>query len=369
MSFASCAPWGWNEFLESSYLAHCAALGSAARPEPGRVIWESHGIYGVVCPRLGRELRGRVSGRLKHEARSREDFPAVGDWVCLDDVESDGDKRISHILPRRSCLKRKAAGEGMGLQVLAAQIDEIWIMSSCNQDLSPERLERALVLASESGARARVLFSKQDLLKDEQIVDMLSKIADRFESIDRHVFSSRTGQGIAELFELLRPGMTVVVIGSSGVGKSTLVNTLLGQDLLAVREVRESDAKGRHATTSRSLHLLPTGGLLLDTPGTRELQVFADPEALDEAFSDIVELSQKCRFGNCTHESESSCAIKDAIAEGRLDEARWQNYLKLSREMAFQARRTDKGLQSEERRKWSQRSKDAQARSKFRRRS
>ena len=369
MSFENLLPWGWNDFLESSYQAHCQSLGSAPGPEPGRVIWESHGIYGVVCPRVGRELRGRVSGRMQHEARSREDFPAVGDWVCLDDVDSDGDKRISHILPRRSCLKRKVAGEGMGLQVLAAQIDEIWILSSCNQDLSPERLERALVLASESGSRARVLFSKSDLLTDLEVAELLSKIADRFVSIDRHAFSSRTGQGLGELLEVLRPGMTVVVMGSSGVGKSTLVNTLLGQDILAVREVRESDAKGRHATTSRSLHLLPTGGLLLDTPGTRELQVFADPEALDEAFADIVELAQRCRFGNCTHESESSCAIKEALSDGRLDEARWLNYLKLSREMAFQARRKDKGLQSDERRKWSQRSKHAQARSKFKRRS
>jgi ribosome biogenesis GTPase / thiamine phosphate phosphatase len=369
MSFDKCLPWGWNDFLEASYSTLCQALGEGPKPEPGRVIWESHGIYGVVCPRVGRELRGRVSGRMQHDARSREDFPAVGDWVCLDDVDSDGDKRISQILPRRSCLKRKAAGEGMGLQVLAAQIDEIWILSSCNQDLSPERLERALVLASESGARARILFSKSDLLPPEQISELLTKIADRFSSIDRLAFSSRTGEGISELFALLRPGMTVVVIGSSGVGKSTLVNTLLGQDLLSVREVRESDAKGRHATTSRSLHLLPTGGLLLDTPGTRELQVFADPEALDEAFADIVELAQRCRFGNCTHESESSCAIKEALADGRLEEARWQNYLKLSREMAFQARRKDKGLQSDERRKWSQRSKDAQARSKFKRRS
>jgi len=357
MSFESCLSWGWNDFLESFYLEYLSTAKSELL-EPGRVVWDSHGIYGVFCPRLGRELKARVSGRLAHESLSRDEFPAVGDWVVVDGI-SDLECRILHVLPRRTCLKRKAAGEGVELQVLASQIDEIWIVTSCNRDLSAERLERALVLVAESGARARVLLSKSDLVDPVELAAGIVDLEARLPGVPVHAFSARSGQGLDVIESFLKEAESVVVIGSSGVGKSTLANHLLGRELLDTGDVREDDAKGRHTTTGRSLHRLPSGAMLIDTPGTRELQVFADAQAIEVSFADVVELALGCKFTTCRHESEPGCAVKLALQEGRLSEDRWNNFQKLAREMAFQARRKDKGLMSENKKVWAKRSREA----------
>jgi len=368
MSFESCLPWGWNNFLETFYNEFCDSNSSKAY-EPGRVFAESHGLYSVICPRIGREFLARVSGRLQHQAAKREDYPAVGDWVCVDSFENGGEGRISHILPRRTYLKRKSAGEGAERQMLAAQIDETWIVSSCNQDLSPERLERAILLATEGGARARVLLSKSDLVKDDELQALVTNLETRLVGVEVMTFSSRSGKGVAELRQLLKLGETAVVVGSSGVGKSTLLNILLGEDVLRVQEIRHDDAKGRHTTTGRYLHRVASGGLVIDTPGTRELQIFSDPDALVGAFSDIVTLESRCKFSDCAHESEIGCAIKQALQEGELSQERWQNYLKLGREMAFQQRRNDKGLESREKKRWAKISAHASKKSRMKGRS
>ncbi|MEO5667511.1 MAG: ribosome small subunit-dependent GTPase A [Bdellovibrionota bacterium] len=367
MSFENCLPWGWNDLLESFYVEHCSASRSVL-VEPARVISDSHQIYGVFLPRLGVEFRARVSGKFAHATAAREDFPAVGDWVCVEGM-ADGDKRITHVLPRKSCLKRKAAGDRAELQVFAAQIDEVWVVTSCNQDLSPERLERALVLASESAARVRILISKSDLAEPGQLAPIIQDLEDRLVGIPVQSFSTKTGQGVAELKALLKPAETYIVIGSSGVGKSTLLNELLGGEVLRVQESRTQDDKGRHTTTGRSLHRLPSGAMLIDTPGTRELQLFASPEALEESFSDISDLALGCKFSDCRHETESHCAVKRALETGVLSEERWQNYLKLGREMAFQQRRKDKGVQSVDKKHWAKMSRDAALRARIKGRS
>jgi ribosome biogenesis GTPase / thiamine phosphate phosphatase len=366
MSFEKCISWGWTELLESFYLDF-VSNSKVTEIEPARVISDSHGIYTLLCPVSGSHQRGRVAGRLRHEARSREEFPVVGDWVCVETALGEGDRRILHVLPRRSCLKRKAAGEGTELQVIAAQIDEIWIITSCDQDLSPNRLDRALVLAGESGARSRILLSKSDLLDAKALEEVLDRLRTRLIGVPIHAISNHTGQGLQELESWTLPGQTFVVIGSSGVGKSTLINKLLGQELLAVQATREADAKGRHTTTGRSLHKLAGGAMLIDTPGTRELQVFSDEASLKEAFSDVGELAARCKFSDCDHEFHEGCAILEALVQGKLSPDRWLSFRKLQKEMAFHERNSSKLRMNQDRRRWSKVSKDAKLRGKAKR--
>ena len=233
--------------------------------------------------------------------------------------------------------------------MLAANVDVVFIVTSLNEDLSLRRLERYLILARESGAQPVVLLTKSDLADDPaaSLVAVRSVAAD----VPVHALSSVTGEGLDAVRSYLRPGVTAALLGSSGVGKSTLINTLAGNELLETQELR-SDGQGRHTTVRRELVQLPGGALVIDTPGMRELQLWVADEALEETFDDVTSLFEHCRFADCTHESEPGCAVKAALADGTLPHERWDSYLKLEAELAHLERRLDKRAQAEERKRW-----------------
>lgn len=313
----------------------------------GRVAVQHRGAYDVLTePGV---LRCDVAGRLYDESRSPADLPAVGDWVAVAARVEEGAGTIQALLPRRTKFSRKTAWQAAEEQVLAANVDIVFIVTSLNEDLNLRRLERYLILARESGAQPVVLLTKSDLAFDPGTArEAVEAVAVDIPVI---VLSSLTGEGLDAVRALLRPGVTAALLGSSGVGKSTLVNTLAGDELLETQELR-SDGQGRHTTVRRELVQLPGGALVIDTPGMRELQLWVADEALEETFDDVTSLFAHCRFSDCSHESEPGCAVKAALADGTLAQERWDSYLKLEAELAHLERRLDKRAQAEERKRW-----------------
>ena len=301
-----------------------------------------------------------ISGRLRHEALGPESFPVVGDFVRLRadaPLGAGGTGVIEAIEPRTSCLTRIAPGGGGAKQVIGANLDWVLVVTSCNQEFNVRRIERYLAVIWESGASPVVVLSKIDL-----VTDWRAKAA-QVEALGTGVhvvgMSSVSGEGFEELTTIFNPGQTLGLVGSSGVGKSSLLNRLLGGEVQATQEVRDIDDRGRHTTTSRSLHETSRGFFVVDTPGMRELQISASEETVDELFSDIAHLGTTCRFSNCTHAEESDCAIRAALESGQLDKGRLASFRKLEREARHNAMRGNKAAMSEERRKWKQRSKAA----------
>jgi ribosome biogenesis GTPase len=323
---------------------------------PARVAVQHRGSFGVLSD-LG-ELRAVAAGRLSHEAAGAGDLPAVGDWVAIAPRLEEGTATIQAVLPRRTKFSRKAAWAAAEEQVVAANVDVVFLLTSLNEDFNLRRMERYLTLAWESGAQPVVVLTKTDL-SDTVDLRVLEVEAIAF-GVPVHAISSITGDGLDVIRSYLAPGRTIALLGSSGVGKSTLVNTLAGEELLAVKEIRE-DGEGRHTTTHRQLVLLPEGGLVLDTPGMRELQLWESSDGLGETFSDIEELAARCRFNDCAHVSEPGCAIQAALEDGTLDAERWASYQKLQRELAHLERRLDKRAQSEERKRWAKVGAEARA--------
>ena len=332
---------GWNDIFAEQFEPH-AATGLV----PGRVTVQHRGAYDVLTE-LG-ELRCDVAGRLWDESSSPAELPAVGDWVAVAPRPGEHAGTIQAVLPRRTKFSRKTAWQAAEEQVLAANVDVVFIVTSLNEDLNLRRLERYFILARESGARPVILLTKTDLADD------VEGAAAAVESIAADVpvlaLSSLTGEGLDEVRALLGPGVTAALLGSSGVGKSTLVNTLAGEELLATQELR-ADGQGRHTTSRRELVQLPGGALVIDTPGMRELQLWVADEGLEESFDDVTSLFAECRFSDCSHESEPGCAIKAALEDGTLARERWESYLKLEAELAHLERRLDKRAQAEERKK------------------
>jgi ribosome biogenesis GTPase len=314
---------------------------------PGRVAVQHRGAYDVLTAEG--ELRCDVAGRLYDEAASPADLPAVGDWVAIAARPGEAAGTVQAVLPRRTKFSRKTAWQASEEQVLAANVDVALIVTSLNEDMNLRRLERYLTLAWESGARPVLVLTKSDLADD--VPAAVAEVESVAFGAPVHAISSVTGEGLDELRAHLGPGVTAALLGSSGVGKSTLVNTLVGEELLETREIRD-DGKGRHTTTRRELIQLPGGALVIDTPGMREVQLWIADEGLEEAFSDVTELFEHCRFSDCAHESEPGCAVKEAIANGTLAPERWESYLKLQRELAHLERRLDKRAQAEERKRW-----------------
>lgn len=309
---------------------------------PGRVISERRGQLSVQCGQG--QYPARAAGRLLHQARDRSQLPAVGDWVALHPHQPVS--RIEAVLPRRSQFQRKSAGRRSEGQVVGANIDAVFLVSALDQDFNLRRLERYLVLAWESGADPVVLLNKSDLCPDSQrALEHAQEVA---MGVPVHVLSALEGDGLDPLYDYLQPGRTGALLGSSGVGKSTLVNALAGRELQATAEIRAEDGRGRHTTTHRQLLLLPQGGLLLDTPGMRELQLWDAREGLSETFEDIAELAARCRFSDCAHLQEPGCAVRRALERGELDEARLESYRRLLREQRYQASRQDEALKLRE---------------------
>ena len=274
---------------------------------------------------------GEIHARLKTKEYYLDaaEFPTAGDWVTIQYIEN-GDSLILSTLPRRTVFTRRAAGPVPVDQAVAANFDYVFILQSLNQDFNPNRLERYLTLAWQSGATPVVLLTKADLVDDYW--DYLTAAERVALGADVHVVSAHTGQGLKRLNAYLQPGKTVVFLGSSGVGKSSLVNALAGEALMAVSGIREDDAKGRHTTTHRQLLRLPGGALVIDTPGMRELGMWETDTGLVEAFSDVEAYLGRCRFSDCSHTTEPGCAIRSAIEAGELDLGRWERYQKLKEE-------------------------------------
>ena len=323
------------------------AWGARADHVPARVAVEFNHLYRLYVD--GGEVEAAVSGRLKHHAASRGELPAVGDWVVARKRAAGDRASIVHVLPRRSRFSRKVAGAVTDEQVVAANVDVVFLVMGLDGDFSPRRLERYLLLARESGAAPVVLLTKPDLSVD--LPAQVAGVVAVTNELPVHVLNPRTGEGADGLRGYLARGRTCALLGSSGVGKSTIVNRLVGADVRKTRAVREEDSKGRHTTTHRELVPVPAGGLLLDTPGMRELQLWATGDAVEQAFDDVERYAGHCRFSDCRHRDEPRCAVKAAVAEGLLAAERLESYLALQDELAHLARQQDQRAQLEEKRR------------------
>jgi ribosome biogenesis GTPase len=335
---------GWDERVAAEFAPY-AARGL----QPARVALEHQHIYRLYT--ADGECLARVRGRMRHQAEAREAFPAVGDWVATEPIETrsesaDREGTIDAVLPRRSRFSRKSAGDLTEEQVIAANIDVVFLVSGLDHDYNLRRIERYLVTAWNGGARPVILLNKADLLED--VDGRVEEVRGVAAGTPVHPLSTKSGLGLEVFDEYLRVGVTAAFLGSSGVGKSSLINALLGEERQRVSDVREKDSRGRHTTTHRELLILPRGGLIIDTPGMREMQLW---EGTLDAFQDIQEIGTACHFRDCQHEQEPRCAVRTAVEEGRLPAARLASYQKLQRELAHQAERQDQYAQLVQKRK------------------
>ena len=296
----------------------------------GRVVSQEKGLYKIVTENS--EKPAEVSGKFRYNAKTVSDFPAVGDFVMVDTNENGGNAVIHHVLDRKSCFTRKAAGTDRQEQVVASNIDTLFLCMALNNDYNLRRMERYLSVAWDSGASPVIVLTKSDLCEDVQ--SRVREIEAIAIGVDILVTTAMDKDGFEKLLPYISEGRTVAFIGSSGVGKSTLINRLMGEELLQTNGLRNDD-KGRHTTTHRELLLLPEGGMVIDTPGMRELAMWDSAEGVDRTFSDIEELAAQCRFTNCTHTGEKGCAVCEAIENGELSEERLISYNKLKSELAY----------------------------------
>lgn len=308
---------------------------------PGRVVWQSTYSYRVQCE--DGEIAAEPTGKVK-----AGDLPAVGDWVAVRPAAADEMGTILAILPRKSAFSRNTASKGVSEQVVAANIDEVLIVTDLDRDFNLRRLERYITLVYNSGASPVVVLNKTDLAADVESVFAQTEAVSP--GVPIFAVSAEKNQGIEQLKNHIGQGKTVAFLGSSGVGKSTIINCLLGEDRMEVGEVREADGKGRHTTTHRELVSLPGGGAVIDTPGMREIQVWGDEEGLVEAFPEIEDLTAACRFRNCRHDSEDGCAVLEALDSDRLDKGRFESYMKLRAEFESLEVRKSQNARMEEKR-------------------
>lgn len=328
---------GWNDTFAAS-LETGAGRGLA----PARVAVEHRNGY--VLFDVSGTVDAVLAGRFRHRTSTALERPAVGDWVAIESGTGDSPAIIQAVLPRATRFARTAAGRGADAQVVAANVDTVFIVTALDGDLNERRLERYLTLARESGAEPVIILSKGDLAPDAD--PDLGGIAPNVPVLR---VSAHTGAGLEEIRSRIAPGRTIALLGSSGVGKSTLINALLGEARLRTADTR-ADGRGRHTTTHRELVLLPDGGLLIDTPGMRELQLHAGESDVRGAFDDIAVLAAGCRFADCTHETEPGCAVRAAAADGRLDRDRFDGFRKLLAEARSLEQRTDPAARAERKR-------------------
>ena len=334
---------GWNDFFASQWTEEDS--NSSA---PARVAEEFRGHYRLLA--AGGAWLGELAGRLRFDAASREDLPAVGDWVAAQHRAGSDRATIHRVLARRSKFSRQAAGTRGDEQIVACNVDTVLLVTSLNREFSPRRIERYLTMIWESRARPAIVLNKADLCAERGgFVNEAEAVA---LGVPIHVTSAATGEGVDALDAYLSRGQTVALLGSSGVGKSTLINRLLGTEQQATKPVREEDDRGRHATTSRQMMVLPRGGVLIDTPGMRELQLWESPGGLAQTFADVEALAAQCRFDDCSHAREPGCAVRAAVEDGRVEGARLESYHKLQRELHFQSTKHDKVERAKAEKRW-----------------
>jgi len=334
---------GWDDTFAAAF----ERWGTGFDVEPARVAIEFNHIYRVWTKDA--ELEATVSGRLKHHAEHRSELPAVGDWVVARRRRAGDQAAIVAVLPRRSWFSRKMAGNLTDEQIVAANVDVAFIVMALDADFSVRRLERYLLLARESGAAPVILLTKSDV--STALAAQEADVRSVSGELPVHVVSPKSGHGIEHVAAYLTHGRTGALLGSSGVGKSTIINRLVGEAVQKTREVRATDSKGRHTTMHRELVVLPVGGLIIDTPGMRELQLWDVGEAVRETFDDIEALAAGCRFADCRHLGEPRCAVKAASADGRLAPGRLESYLGLQKELVVLARQQDERAQLDEKRR------------------
>lgn len=351
---------GWDTFFSNHYERYNG--NGTLRARVARADRHVYTLYVQDSEMREDIISARVSGRFRHQASRLSDFPAVGDWVVIE-PHADGEAAtIQAVLPRRSRFSRKVPGVVTEEQVVAANVDTVFLVSGLDLDLEPRRIERYLTVAWDCGADPVIVLNKADLCRN--LPAMLAQVELVAAGVPILVVSAESGEGIDALADYMVPGRTVALVGSSGVGKSSLINRLLGEARLKTGAVREDDSRGRHTTTHRELILAPNGGLLIDSPGMREIQLWGDEDNLAGAFDDVAALAAACRFRDCQHGQEPGCAVRQALEDGTLSQERWRSYQTLQRELRFLASREDRRIAEAETQRWKQIAKSSRQRTK-----
>jgi len=344
--------FGWNDYFEAQ-----RQTIENKNLAPARVVRRDLSRYRLIND--SGEFAGEVSGKFQYDHLSAAEYPAVGDWVMVDMIENENKGIIHAVLPRKGAFSRLVSSSAGGRkarvgeteeQIVAANVDTAFLVSGLDHDFNLRRIERYLTLAWDSGATPVLVLNKADLC--DNIEERIAEIETVAVGSPIHAVSAETGDGVDELETYLSTGKTCVFLGSSGVGKSSLINRLLGEEKMKINRVSEHLDRGQHTTTHRELIHIPGRGMVIDTPGMRELQLWSDEESLHKAFADIEELAQNCRFTDCKHEDEPDCAVRAAVESGSITAERWASYLKQRKELAYLVRRVDASAARAERDKW-----------------
>ncbi len=352
---------GWDIFYEQIFKdPFLSAL------TPARVVGEERELYRVQWQRE-KTFWGSVTGKMQFRALGRQDFPAVGDWVLID-LPPGSDRAVIHaVCPRKTVIERRQASSSTAeTQIIAANVDTVFIATSVNEDFNLRRLHRYVTVVLESKAKPVILLTKTDLQTDGGI-DQRQAVENEFSGVAVHGLSMQSFEDATFFKDYLQEGKTVVVVGSSGVGKSTLVNYLIGKESLKTQQIRENDGRGRHTTTARFLFPTRFAGWIIDTPGMRELSMLDHEEGLNEQFAEIESVLGRCRFSDCKHQTEPGCAVQKALDQGLITEDRWASYQKLAAEIRFAQRKLDRRLVLEDRRRWHKMTEEGRARGEHKR--